>query len=54
MKYLNSTVWLEKKYAGITDATKREEAINSRITELKNYNPSKLYELNKEYFTEAK
>lgn len=47
MKFLNSTVYLEKKFAG--DKT----AISKRIEELKNYNPSKLYELNVEYFAVA-
>jgi hypothetical protein len=45
MEYLNSTTYLEKKYASETDA-KRKTLIDKRIEELKNYNPSKLYELN--------
>ena len=47
MKFLNSTLYLEKKYSG------DKAAMDKRIEELKNYNPSKLYQLNIEYFAVA-
>lgn len=50
MKYLNSTAYLEQKYASEADSDKRKALIDKRIAELKSYNPSKLYELNIEYF----